>query len=139
MELTFFVAKASHCARKFPCLSCWLYAVLIGQAGHKKYDCQILSRQGGTLLQNILLKRKVCWLFEIYRPKIDASTLQRNFGWQSRHPIVSVINHIFRSCLLALLAYLVNIISFLGLWGNWRLDGYSYSFPCLPDAKSKLW
>lgn len=44
--------KSKPLANKCPCLKYWQYAVLIGQAGHKKEnDCQSLSRQGETDLQ----------------------------------------------------------------------------------------
>ena len=44
----------------------------------------------------------------------------------------------FGSHLLALPAYSVNIISFLDLWEGWRLDSYSYCFPCLWASEKKL-
>ena len=117
----FFVAKVSHWARKCPCLNCWHYAVLIRQAGHK-ISC--------FTEKSVRYARPVGWKWMPHRCR---GTLGNCSGSQL---FLSLLTF-FGSHLLALPAYSVNIISFLGLWGSWRLD--SYSFPCLPDAESKLW
>ena len=96
----------------------------------KESDFQTLSIQRGTVLQNTLLHRKVCQICWACRLKMDDCPDNQLFL-----PFFTLFEV---TCLYFLLTQLI-LFFFFGLWWSWRLNSYSCSIFCLPDAESKLW
>ena len=155
VEFTFFVATVSHWTRNCSCIDyltvCylnwmykthrtvtselwqnkprWSFSFLLCRENYQTF----LRTQGevaDTLYQNEQsrfppsLKWERLWACRL---KMDAPTLQRNFGWLSGRQVSSPSFLDFGSGLHFQFTW-VNIISFCGIWCSWRLDSYRYFF-----------
>ena len=91
-----------------------MHNVWTGQAGYKTKDCQILPKQGKTVLKNSLPLKMVCQLCYALAKVGCSKVANETLGdFPDSHVSLSFIAH-FGSLLIVLLAYSSNIISLLG-------------------------
>ena len=96
--------------------------ILIRQAGHKRVTVKHCQDEEGQPLR-----------ISYFTEKSVRCARPTGYGWMSQHcretlgdcpgcQLFLSFLTFYGSCLFILPAHVVNIISFLGLWGSWRLD-----------------
>ena len=131
--------KSKSLGNKGPCLDCWQYIALIGQAGHKRKCLPNIVKNSPSeypasqksLSAMLGLYAKDEWMLYLC---ISLHIFGDCLVSQMFLPFLTF----FESCLIALPACSVYVISFWSLSGSWRLDSYTYSLPCLWDSEKKF-